>query len=128
MSGLSLDPAGNHFVLRNEKPDGTTATMSLSPDEVVTLAAMVPTMIQTAMAMIRPLQSRSSATAIAAMDVFDFQLRPEMLQTRLLLLLRLGISGSSNAAYALSADQAERLSQRIPPLVAKLREKPPTTQ
>jgi len=63
MSGLSLDPAGNHFVLRNEKPDGTTATMSLSPDEVVTLAAMVPTMIQTAMAMIRPLPARACANA-----------------------------------------------------------------
>lgn len=128
MTGLSLDPAGDHFVLRSAKPDGTTATMPLSADEVLTLAEMAPTLRQQALMMVHPLQNKSTAVAVMAMDVFDFQLRPEMLETKLLLLLRLGNLGNSTVAYALSPNQANHLAQSIPPLLERMRAQPPTKQ
>jgi hypothetical protein len=114
--GLSLDRVGDHFILRNVKSDGTTTIMSLSTEEVGTLAARAPTLQMMATAD-HSLQNRSSVVPVVAMDVFDFQLRPEMLQTKILLLLRLGTHGSSTAAYALSPSQAERLAYSIPPLL-----------
>ena len=38
MAGLSLDPAGDHFVLRSSKEDGTASSITLSPLEVLTIA------------------------------------------------------------------------------------------
>jgi hypothetical protein len=52
------------------KSDGTTTTMPLSTEEVAALAAIAPTLLQ---------MVRSSAVPVAAMDVFDLQLRAEML-------------------------------------------------
>jgi hypothetical protein len=128
MTGLSLDRAADHFVLRNERPDGTKATMSLTPIEILTLAEMAPTMRQQALAMMYPSQNKSSVEAIMAMDVFDFQLRPEVREAKLLLMLRLGKTGSSAVAYALLRSLADRLARAIAALVPSMRESPPTQQ
>lgn len=126
MSGLSLDPAADHFVLRRERPDGTKATISLTPVEMLTLAEMAPLLRQKAFAMLYP--SQNTVEPITAMDVFDFQLRVEALETKLLLILRLGKTGSSNVAYALSRSLADRLAREIAVLLPSVRENPPTQQ
>lgn len=41
-----------------------------------------------------------------AMNVFDFQLQPEVLESKLFLMLRLGTTGSSSVAYAFSRSLA----------------------
>jgi hypothetical protein len=46
MVGIRVDRAGAHFVLRSVKSDGTTTTRPLSTEEVATLAAMAPTLLQ----------------------------------------------------------------------------------
>jgi hypothetical protein len=128
MTGLSLDRAQDHFVLRRERPDGSKATISLNPLEILTLAEMVPNLRQQAFAMMYPSADRSTVDPIVAMDVFDFQLQAEVLQSKLLLMLRLGTTGSSTAAYAFSRSLADRLAKEISPLLAPMLEKPPTKQ
>jgi hypothetical protein len=68
MSGLSLDPAGDHFILRKE--DG--ATLPLSPLELLTIADMIPTLRQMAVMMLHPQSNKGGLTPIVAMDVADF--------------------------------------------------------
>lgn len=123
MAGLSIDPAKDHFVLRREREDGDKASVSLTPLELLTLAEMAPSLRQQAMAMLYP-QNRSSAEAIVAMDVFDFQIEPEVLESKLLLMLRLGATGSSNAAYAFPRVLADRLLREISLHLPKLRDDP----
>jgi hypothetical protein len=106
MVGIRVDRTGDHFVLRSEKSDGATTTMPLSTEEVAALAAMAPTLLQM-VAADRPFVTKQiSAVPVAAMDVFDLQLRAEMLQTKILMLLRLGTHGSGTAVYAFSPSQA----------------------
>lgn len=126
MAGLSLDPATDHFVLRRERPDGSKETISLNPVELLTLAEMAPLLRQKAFAMLYP--SQNTVEPITAMDVFDFQLRLEALEAKLLLILRLGNAGSSTVAYALSRAIAGRLVQEIAALLPSVRETPPTQQ
>jgi hypothetical protein len=125
--GLSVLPtADNSFTLRRVTPEGNKTEIVLSADDVLTLAEMAPTLRQQALTLLHPLRNTTSVVAMYAMDVFDFQLQQEMLGTKLLLLLKLGSSGSSTAAYALSPDLADRLAQSIPPFLAKMRSvKPP---
>jgi hypothetical protein len=42
MTGLSLDKAGGHFILRRQRRDGTRGSISLTPNELLTLAEMAP--------------------------------------------------------------------------------------
>jgi hypothetical protein len=128
MPGLSIDRANDHFVLRRERPDGTKASIALNPTEIVTLAEMVPSLRQQAFAMMYPSADTSSVYPIVAMDVFDFQLQAEVLQSKLLLMMRLGTTGSSSVAYAFSRSLADRLAKTIPPLLTPMVEKPPTKQ
>jgi hypothetical protein len=119
MIGIRVDRIGDQFVLRSVKSDGTTTTMPLSTEEVATLAAMAPTLLQM-VAADHSLQNRSSVVPVVAMDVFDLQLRAEMLQTKILMLLRLGTHGSGTAAYVLSPSQAKRLAHTIPLLLQSM--------
>jgi hypothetical protein len=120
MTGIRLDRTADHFVLRSVKSDGTTTTMPLSSEEVATLAAMAPTLLQMVAAADPSLRNRSSVVPVVAMEVFDFQVRPEMLQAKILLLLRLGTDGSGTAAYAFSPSQAKRLAHTISPLLQSM--------
>jgi hypothetical protein len=126
MTGLSLDPAADHFVLRRERPDGTKATISLTPVEMLTLAEMAPLLRQKAFAMLYP--SQNTVEPVMAMDIFDFQLHLEVHEAKLLLRLRLGTTGSSSVAYALSQSLADRLTREIAALLPSVRENPPTQQ
>ena len=127
MTGLSIDPVGDHFILRRDRADGENASISLTPEEMLTLAEMAPSLRQQALRMIYP-QGTSSVQAIMAMDVFDFQLRPEVLEAKLLLMLRLGTTGSSSVAYAFSRTLVDRLAREISLHLPKLLEHPPTKQ
>jgi hypothetical protein len=123
MTGLSLDPAGDHFTLRSTKEDGTVATMPLSPLEVLTIADMVPTLRQMAVMMLHPQSNKGGLTPIAAMDVADFRSEPEALGERLLLLMQLGTGGTSTSAVASPKNLAERLAQELPPRLAAMQER-----
>lgn len=54
MTGLSIDPAKDHFVLRREREDRDKASISLTPLELLTLAEMAPSLHQKAVAMLYP--------------------------------------------------------------------------
>jgi hypothetical protein len=128
MTGLSLDKAGDHFSLRRQRRDGTRASMLLTPAELLTLAELAPSLRQQALAIMYPSQDTSSAEAIMAMDVFDFQLQLEALETKLLLMMRVGTTGNNTVVYALSRDLADRLAREIPEILPSMRKNPPTQQ
>jgi len=125
---LSLDPTGDHFVLRSTKDDGSTATIPLSPMEVLTIADMAPTCRQMALTMLNPQPNRGTITPIASMDVANFQLEPEMLGEKLILLLQLGPTGSSTSALAFPNSLAERLAREIESRLAQIREQKSSRQ
>jgi hypothetical protein len=117
MTGLSLDKAGGHFILRRQRRDSTRGSISLTPNELLTLAEMAPSLRQQALAIVYSSQDTSSAEAIIATDVFDFQLRLEALETKLLLMVQVGTTGSSTISHALSRELADRLGREIPPIL-----------
>ncbi len=127
MVGLSLDPAGDHFVLRSVKADGTTTTMPLSVEDVVTLVAMAPALSQQVFSHSRP-ENKARAGAIIAVDVARVLFQPEILGEKVLMTLLFDTSGNSQATFAFSLDLAAQTAENILSQVRKARETKPTKQ
>lgn len=121
MPGLSIDPVGDHFVLRSKKADGSIQTLELSIEEATALAEMGPSVRQMIDRILNPRSDQSGPKRFAVMDIVDFQLQPEMLGEKLVLFLQVGPIGSSTTALAFPIGVAERLAQEIPPRLAAMR-------
>lgn len=127
MTGLSLDPAGDHFVLRSVKPDGTSTTMPLSVDDVVTLVAIAPALSQQVFARLHP-EGGEKPGAIIAANVAQVKFHPERLGEMLLMSLLFDTSGNCQATFAFPLDLAAQMAEDVLAQVAKARDTKLTKQ
>lgn len=115
-SKLSLDANGDDFVLRRVAVDGTTTTMALSETDILTLAQSVPALQQQVLSRHNP--KGDSHSAVAATLVAQVALHDESLGESILLTMI--APGGSRATFALPAQIADLLVQRLPIFLARL--------
>ncbi len=123
-SRLSLDPAGDDFVLRRIAADGTTTMILLSETDILTLAQSVPALQQQVLS--RHVPKGDSHSPVAVTEVVQVALHDESLGESILLTMM--SQGGSRATFALPQQIADLLVQRLPVFLARMRARKPTQQ
>jgi hypothetical protein len=115
-STLSLDPTGDNFTLRRTAPDGSTATMVLTGQDVITLAASAIHLQQAILARHAP--EGADIAPVGATDVAQFALNHEVLGENILLTLI--APAGSRATFAIPRTIAQLLVDRLPVHLAQM--------
>lgn len=122
MGQIKIDIEVDHFVIRTD-----SSALVISPNDLLVLAERVPPLRGLAFRMLYPANT-ASAEPIMSLDVADFEVWPEVAESKLLLVLQLSNKRNDSVSYALSRNQAERLIGDLQRDLPKLRQIPLTRQ
>jgi hypothetical protein len=122
--GLTLDSKGNDFIMRRTTANGRTAGITLSDDDVLTLAQSAPLLRNRILSKRTP--GGGSVSAVFVTPVVQIHLTVDVLEENILLTM-IDRSGAQTA-FSLPDDIARHIAERIPEHLARVRAKKPTKQ
>ena len=116
MTDLKLMPKGNSYILSRSLPDGTSAEIALSEENVISLAQSARRLMDHILAQHTP--KEGSVAPIATTPVAQVVLNTDVHRTEILLTM-IAPSGAREA-YALPLSVAKPLSERLQVKVAEI--------
>ena len=122
--GLSLDPKGDDFILRRTSAAGKTMGMTLSDEDVLTLAQSAPLFRDRILSKRTP--EAGAISAVFVTPVERAHLTVDILENNVLLTM-IAPSGAS-IGFSLPEEIARLLVERMPVYLAQLRAAKPTRQ
>lgn len=122
--GLHLDEKGDGFILRRITPSGRTMGMSLSAEDVLSLAQSAQALRIRALSRHDP--EGGSVRAVYATPVVQIALQPETLGERIL--LTMVPPSATQLTFALPLHIVEYLVERLPDYLARAKATTPTKQ
>jgi hypothetical protein len=122
--GLTLDPKGDDFILRHTAADGKTRSLSLSDNDVLSLAQSAPVLRDRILAKRNP--AGGGFSAVYATPVVQIGLAPDALGENILLTM-VAPSGAQ-VTFGLPRHIAQHLAERLPDHLAQVQGPQPTRQ
>ncbi len=115
-STISLDEDGDNFVLTRTQPDGTTTSITLSPQNVMTLAQSAPLFRERVLSRIYPLGG--GVSPVFATVTAQARVAPDALGEAILLTLI--APNGAGVTFEIAPSLARELAERIPVHLAEM--------